>query len=126
MVSANPDWARKIPDSRHPEAISRVAAFVNCGVSTLAVRLKMCVGELLHGPSSASSSSFAVGRRIDERHGEHVAGADVQRGAALTDETPAGRPRVVGARADSANRPALERQQHAVVLLPPSSVTQSR
>ena len=46
--------------ARHPEAIRRVAVFVNCGVSTLAVRWRMCVGELLHGPSSASSSSFAL------------------------------------------------------------------
>ena len=59
-LSQSPDWARKIPDSRHPDASIRAAVLANCGVSTLAVRLKMCVGELAHGPSSASNSASGL------------------------------------------------------------------
>src|SRR5262245_17459454 len=56
-VSAKPEKARKMPDSRQPDPITRAAVLANWGVSTLAVMLKMCVGELLQRPSSASSNS---------------------------------------------------------------------
>ena len=46
-----------MPDSRQPDPITRAVVLANRGVSTLAVMLKMCVGELPQRPSSASSSS---------------------------------------------------------------------
>ena len=57
---ALPDEARKMPDSRHPDASIRAAVLLNCGVSALAIRLKMWVGDKLHGPLSRSNNSFEL------------------------------------------------------------------
>ena len=58
MRKALPDEARKMPESRHPDARILAAVLLNCGVSAVAVRLKMCVGDNVHGPLSRSSNSF--------------------------------------------------------------------
>src|SRR5436190_15079047 len=55
MLSVFPDVARKIPDSRHPDASRRAVVPANCGVSALAVRLKIWFRELSQGPLSAAS-----------------------------------------------------------------------
>ena len=59
-TNALPEEARKIPDNRHPDARTRADLLANCGVSALAVKLKMWVGELLQRPLSASKSSFEL------------------------------------------------------------------
>ena len=41
-------------DNRQPDASARAAALVNCGVSTLALRLRMCFRHVLHRPLSSS------------------------------------------------------------------------
>src|SRR6185369_5631721 len=62
MLSEFPEVARKIPDSRHPDASRRAAVFSNFGVSAPAVRLKIWVRELSHGPLSAASlASMSAG-----------------------------------------------------------------
>src|SRR5438093_6782814 len=53
-VSGLPEFARKIPDSRQPDAIARTAARPNSGVATLALRFKMCLRHVLHRPRSSS------------------------------------------------------------------------
>ena len=53
-VSGAPEFARKIPDSRQPDAIARTAALLNRGDSTLALRLTMCLRHVLHRPRSSS------------------------------------------------------------------------
>src|SRR5207245_7078831 len=53
-VSGLPEFARKIPDNRQPDASARAAVLVNCGVSTLALRLRMCFRHVLHRPLSSS------------------------------------------------------------------------
>ena len=58
MCKALPDEARKMPESRHPDARTLATVLLNRGVSALAVRLKMCVGDNVHGPLSRSNNSF--------------------------------------------------------------------
>ena len=114
---ALPDEARKIPDTRHPDASIRAAVLLNCSVSALAIRLKMWVGDKLHGPVFEVEQLLRVGRRIEQRLRPAVAGADVERvatGIALRGAL-AGRPRVVGVGAQAVGRALLAREQHAVV-----------
>ena len=98
MRKALPDDARKIPESRHPDASTRAAVLLNCGVSALAVRLKMCVGDSAARPLVDVEQLLRVCRRIDQRLRPRVAGADVERVATAVAlrGALAGRPRVVG------------------------------
>src|SRR5438309_2083140 len=58
-VSGCPELTRYTPATRHPDASARAMAPVNCGDSTVAVRLTMCRRQLLQYPLSVSKLFFA-------------------------------------------------------------------